>query len=224
MKEKQASIQISESTLNSNLVALKLHTMGMTPKCINEFVNGTYKNVRRFKSVSPEIQFSRGSSVAWTHKKLGFKYSNILFRLYLDVSGDKTLCNEPSVEDIVSTWSAAQIIYPELLTKQICDITRFSYLIRRIIDHTMIIDKCCNSKCSSKFIRDYGFIKKECWSCVDSRENEVSVKVIKTTPTERLTISSIKSCNVDKNIFLASENSKFNSVDHLPISRTIKAI
>lgn len=215
---KRESISLSESLLKNNNLAMDLHTLGMTPKCIDEFVSGTYNNVRRFKSVSPQLQFSRGSSAAWTFKKSGFKFSNILFKLYINVSGDRGLSKEPTVSDIIATWAAAQILYPEIITEQICDITRFSYLIRGVIDHSYIVESCSNKKCKSQYIRHYSFIKKECWCCIEKRE----VIRIGKIGTDNSYSSALKSLpgngTKDKTLTLASSRTPVNLADHIPQS------
>ncbi|WP_076415053.1 hypothetical protein [Shewanella sp. UCD-KL12] len=214
---KRDSISLSESLLINNNQAMQLHSLGMTPKCIDEFVAGTYNNVRRFKNVNPQLQFSRGSSAAWTFKKSGFKFSNILFKLYINVSGDLSLSKEPKVSDIVATWTAAQILYPEIITDQICDITRFSYLIRGIIDHSYIVESCSNKKCKSQFIRHYSFLKKECWCCIEKREVVRITKVGCAKPT------SVPTCSPSKKaVSLAASNNHVDISKHFPHSISSK--
>lgn len=221
---KKTTITLSESLLKNNQLAMDLHTLGMTPKCIDEFVSGTYNNVRRFRSVSPNIKFSRGSSPAWTFKKLGFKFSNILFKLYVNVSGDKRLSKEPSVQDIISTWSAVQIIYPEIIIDQICDITRFSYLIRGIIDHNYFVETCSNKNCKSQFIHHYSYIKKECWCCIEKREFSRALKFMQPTMCDNQEMYPGYIVGVDnkQGLRLVSDNGSVPVCKHLPVSVGVK--
>ncbi|QIR16430.1 hypothetical protein [Shewanella aestuarii] len=162
----------TEPNLAKNILALKLHSLGMNPKCINEHLFGTLKFIRKVRYTDESLSFSRGSNVSWTHSKEGFKYSNILFKMYTAVSGDLNLRREPNVHDIASTWMMAITLYPELITQKICDISRFSYLIRRVIDHTIVIDKCECADCNNGFIRDFNVIRNECWHCEMKKEFE----------------------------------------------------
>ncbi|MGI2115608.1 hypothetical protein ACRN9G_18675 [Shewanella frigidimarina] len=184
MSYKMDNTLITEPSLANKVLALKLHTIGMSPKCIEDHLFGTLKFVRKFKVSNYEFCFSRGSNVSWTHSKKGFKYSNILFKMYTIVSANNKFCREPDVNDIASTWTLAINLYPEMITEKICDVNRFAYLIRRVMDHSIVIEKCQNSNCDNGFIRDFNVIKKECWHCVAKRDVLMSQSVDNSTSTK----------------------------------------
>jgi hypothetical protein len=169
----------AEPSLANKVLALKLHSLGMSPKCIDDHLFGTLKFVRKFKVPNSALCFSRGSNVSWTHTKKGFKYSNILFKMYTVVSSNNKFFREPDVNDIASVWTLAINLYPHMITDKICDINRFAYLIRRVMDHSMIIEKCQNSSCGNGFIRDFNVIKKECWHCAARKDTLINLEVEK---------------------------------------------
>jgi hypothetical protein len=152
----------------NNLLARRLHGLGMMPKLISEFVPGTSKLIRIFGASDPKLLFSRGFSNSWTNSFDGFKMSNVLFKIYGAVSDDPSLTRGLNVSYIATAWEVATIQYPELIDRQICDISRFTYLLKKVVSNEYLVCECQSKNCCNKFIIHERAARSFCWACVEN--------------------------------------------------------
>lgn len=154
--------------VNNIALARRMHDLGMMPKLISDFVPGTKKLVRTFGEANPELNFSRGYSKTWAKSNDGFKKSNILFKIYGIVSGDPLLKKGLNIYHIATAWEVAVIQYPQLLSRKICDISRFTYLLKKIICNEFLITQCKTNCCNHRFIVHEDSDRYFCWACTEN--------------------------------------------------------
>ncbi|WP_282109297.1 hypothetical protein [Shewanella algicola] len=155
-------------TVNNYALARRMHNLGMMPKLIVDLIPVTSKFVRVFGDSDPKLLFSRGYSKTWTNNNIGFKMSNILFKIYGAVSDDPTLQKGINVNHIATAWEVATIQYPELINEKICDISRFAYLLKKTVSNEYLVSECRTNNCCNKFIAHEDSDRHFCWACADN--------------------------------------------------------
>lgn len=160
--------------VNSYTFARRLNSLGMMSKLIVEHIPRTKALTRNLPVPDERISFSRGYSKTWVKSNKGFKVSNILFKIYGDVSGDPSLKNGLDLVHIATAWEVATVQYPMILRERICDISRFTYLIQKVVSSEFLIYECRSSKCSNKFILHEDCARFHCWACRKSDDDKFS--------------------------------------------------
>jgi hypothetical protein len=161
-------LPIDVVTVQNIHLARRLFDLGMMPKLINDFIPGTKKLVRAFGPQNNEFSFSRGYSRQWVKSSEGFKLSNILFKIYGIVSGDPSLKKGINLIHVATSWELAVVQYPQLLSNKVCDISRFAYLIQKVISNEFLVCDCKSRKCNKKFIMHEDSDNFFCWACAEN--------------------------------------------------------
>ncbi|MEH6454690.1 MAG: hypothetical protein V7749_00080 [Cocleimonas sp.] len=154
--------------VNNVSLARRMHDLGMMPKLINDFIPGTKKLVRSFDDLNPRLYFSRGYSKTWAKSNDGFKMSNILFKIYGIVSGDPSLSKGVDIVYTATAWEVATIQYPDLINKKICDISRFTYLLKKVVSNEFLVSVCKTHNCCNRFIVHEDSDRYFCWACAEN--------------------------------------------------------
>jgi hypothetical protein len=154
--------------VNNVALARRMYNLGMMPKLINDFIPGTKKLVRSFDNLNPKLYFSRGYSKTWAKSNDGFKMSNILLKIYGIVSGDPSLRKGVDIVYTATAWEVATIQYPELINKKICDISRFTYLLKKVVSNEFLVSVCKTPDCCNKFIVHEDNDRYFCWACAEN--------------------------------------------------------
>ncbi|GIU41082.1 hypothetical protein TUM3794_20710 [Shewanella colwelliana] len=162
----------SESRLGSSYSLAEIAVKsGMMPSLIMKYLPGvTRRFLNKVNVPDQSLSFSRGFSSSWTRTHTGFKYSNILFKTYGNVSGDHQLRNGVQIDKVVDAFELAMCQFPELIEDQVCDISRFSCLLEKVVDHEYMISTCSSKGCKNKFIHESLFIRNKCWVCAEKSQ------------------------------------------------------
>jgi hypothetical protein len=154
--------------VNNIALARRMYELGMMPKLIADFIPGTKKLVRSLGEANPDLNFSRGYSKTWAKTSDGFKMSNILFKIYGIVSGDPLLKKGLNIYHVATAWEVAVIQYPHLISRKICDISRFTYLLKKIISNEFLITQCKTNSCNHRYIVHEDSDRYFCWPCSEN--------------------------------------------------------
>lgn len=160
----------TESRLGeSYILAERAAKGGMLPSIIMKYLPGVSRRfLNKIDARDAKLSFSRGFSSSWTRTHVGFKYSNILFKIYGNVTGDHQLRVGVRLDKVIDAFELAVCQFPVLIDEQICDISRFSCLLEKVIDHEYMISTCSTKGCKNRFIHESLHIRNKCWVCAES--------------------------------------------------------